>query len=129
LCASPYYVFCAGFRALSATFRLALISTPILLAILVVVFSTGDAWRLYGNEPVVRFGALMVILLIVAFLALYRVVARQADGWRQVVTTMVRGESVHPELVHKTKAAEVAAAGVTPADMTQHQRLKARWAS
>jgi hypothetical protein len=118
LCALPFYVIWAGFRALSATFRLALVSTPILLAILVVVFSTGDAWRLYGNESIVRFSALMVILLVVAFLALYRVVARQADGWRQVVTTMVRRESVHSKLVDKTKAAEVAAAGVTPADMT-----------
>jgi len=115
---SPYYVTWAGFRALSATFRLALVSTPILLAILVVVFSTGDAWRLYGDEPMVRFGALTVIILIVAFLALYRVVASQTDGWRQVVTTMMRRESVHPKLVGKTKAAEVAAAGVTPADMT-----------
>jgi hypothetical protein len=118
LCLLPYYLTCAGFRALSATFRLAIVSTPILLAILVVVFSTGDAWRLYGDEPIVRFAALTVIILIVAFLALYRVVAGQTESWRQVVTTMVRRESVHPELVDKTKAAEIAAAGVIPADMT-----------
>jgi hypothetical protein len=122
---SPWYVAWAGLRALSATFRLALTATPILLAILVVVFATGDAWRVYGDEPLVRFGALTLIILIVAVLALYRVVVDQGDaaegsGWRHMVAAMSQRESVGPKLVAKTKASGLAVAGVTPADITHN---------
>jgi hypothetical protein len=119
---TPYYIVWAGLRALSATFRLALTATPILLAILVVVFTTGDAWRLYGGEPLLRFGALTLVILIVAVLALYRVVADQGGGWRHMVATMAQRESVRPESVVKTKAADLAAAGVAPTDVT-HEGL------
>jgi hypothetical protein len=117
---SPYYIAWAGLRALFATFRLALTATPILLAILVVVFATGDAWRVYGDEPLLRFGALTLIILIVAVLALYRVVADQGAGWPEMVATMSQRKSVGPELVAKTKAAGLAAAGVTPAGVTHN---------
>jgi hypothetical protein len=115
---SPYYIVWAGLRALSATFRLALTATPILLAILVVVFTTGDAWRLYGDEPLLRFGALTLVILVVAVLALYRVVVDQGGGWRHMVATMAQRKSMRPELVVKTKAADLADAGVTPTDIT-----------
>jgi len=114
---TPYYIAWAGLRALSATFRLALTATPILLAILVVVFTTGDAWRLYGDEPLLRFGVLTLVVLIVAVLALYRVVADQGGGWRHMVETMAQRECISPELVAKTKAADLVAAGVAPADI------------
>ena len=122
---SPCYIVWAGLRALSATFRLALTATPILLAILVVVFATGDAWRVYGNEPLLRFGALTLVILIVAVLALYRVVADQGDGaegggWRHMVAAMSQRESVGPKLVAKTKASDLAVAGVTPAGITHN---------
>jgi|SRR5215831_5712570 len=80
----PIYFIWAFFRALTTTLRIALYSIPILLAILVIVFTTGDAWRLYGSEAGVRFAALILIIIGAGIGAIVRIVFRHANGWRAI---------------------------------------------
>jgi hypothetical protein len=87
-------------QRLSVTFRLALTTIPILLALLVVVFTTRDAWQLYGDEALVRFTALMCIILAASIIAIFRVVTGEEDetGWR----SMILGSHTKEQPGHET---------------------------
>jgi hypothetical protein len=83
----PVYFGWALIRAVPTTLRLAIHSTPLIFAILVVIFVTGDAWRLFGSESVMRFAALMLIIFILGVAAIGRVVSKDpnANTWRDTI--------------------------------------------
>jgi type III secretory pathway component EscR len=57
-------------RGVATTVKSALRPVPALLAVLVVVFATGDSWRIFGQEPYWRFFGLMAILLGVGLISM-----------------------------------------------------------
>jgi hypothetical protein len=79
LIAAPIYAVLAIARALSTTFMMAIREIPYLLAILLVVFTSSDAWRLYGSEAYSRFIVLIVIMVGLGIAAVFRIVADEAD--------------------------------------------------
>ena len=79
LIAAPIYAALAIARALSTTFMMAIREIPYLLAILLVVFTSSDAWRLYGSEAYSRFIVLIVIMVGLGIAAVFRIVADEAD--------------------------------------------------
>jgi hypothetical protein len=81
-------------RAGATTAKAVARSIPALLAVLFVGFATGDAWRIFGQEPYWRFGVLVAVL-VGAGLAAMLVNLRTADGWQSVfLTCQVAGENV-----------------------------------
>jgi hypothetical protein len=78
--------------------RLALRSVPLVLAILVVIFTTGDAWRLFGGESGVRFGVLIAIIVGLGVAATVRVVApkdQDKERWTETIW-LYRGYELSP---------------------------------
>lgn len=73
------YTGVAVFRASFTTFAMAMRAIPFLMAILLVVFSSSDAWRVYGSEAYVRFIVIVAILAALAIAAVYRIVADEAE--------------------------------------------------
>ena len=72
----------ALFRSWSTILRAAVTSVPVLFAILVVIFMTGDAWRLFGNESAYRLIILVFIILLVSIASMIVSVRSVPDGWR-----------------------------------------------
>jgi hypothetical protein len=72
----------ALFRSWSAILRAALPSVPVLFGILIVIFTTGDAWRLFGNESAYRFIILVSIILLVSIASMVVAVMGVPGGWR-----------------------------------------------
>jgi hypothetical protein len=70
-------------RSWSTILKTALTSVPVLLAILVVIFTTGDAWRLFGNESAERLVILVSVILVVAVAAMINAVRNVRGGWRK----------------------------------------------
>jgi hypothetical protein len=68
-------------RSVTTTVRSALRPIPALLAVLVVVFATGDSWRIFGEDPPWRFTALMTILLGASLAAMAVNVRGAFGGW------------------------------------------------
>ena len=81
----PVYFGWALIRAVPTSLRLALSKTPLVLAILVVIFTTGDAWRLFGNESGVGFAAIMVIIVGLGVLAIVRVASQGISSWKDTI--------------------------------------------
>ena len=52
-------------RSFSVTLKAALRPVPALLAILVIMFVTGDAWRMFGLQPMPR--VIMLIIFVMSF--------------------------------------------------------------
>lgn len=81
----PMYIIWALIRGFSTTLKAALRPVPALLAVLVVVFTTSDAWRLFGLESYWRFTIMVAIVLGLSLSAL-AVGLRDSDGgWREVL--------------------------------------------
>ena len=79
------YIIWALIRGFSTTLKAALRPVPALLAVLVVVFTTSDAWRLFGLESYWRFTIMIAIVLGLSLSAL-AVGLRDSDGgWREVL--------------------------------------------
>ena len=90
---------------------------PALIAILIVMFITGDAWRLFGLESTWRFLILVGIVLIVGILVLVGGLRRWVaqDGWPTVIGySPDEREDVLARWVKGTPAEELVAAGVKP---------------
>jgi len=103
-------------RNLSATFRAAR-SVPALIAILIVMFATGDAWRLFGLESAWRCCILLAIIvaagIFVLTAGLRGWLAR--DDWPAVIGYPAdEREKVLSEWVKGTPAEDFAVAGVKP---------------
>lgn len=72
-------------RSVTTTVRSALRPIPALLAVLVVVFATGDSWRIFGQDPPWRFAALLTILLGASLVAMAVNVRGAVGGWRALL--------------------------------------------
>ncbi len=77
----PLYLGWVLIRSVTTTVRSALRPIPALLAVLVVVFATGDSWRIFGQDPPWRFTALMTILLGASLAAMAINVRGAFGGW------------------------------------------------
>lgn len=131
------YTVVAVFRASFTTFAIAVRAIPFLLAILLVVFSSSDAWRVYGSEAYLRFFVITVILAALGIAAVYRIVADEGEkildkkagtknwaaisrrsGCRPIVLDLLEEDySTKAALVNR-KAAILTRSKITPLEMT-----------
>jgi hypothetical protein len=103
-------------RNLSATLRAAR-SVPALIAILIVMFATGDAWRLFGLESVWRCSILLAIIVAVAVLVMTTGVRgwMTKDGWPSVIGYPAdKGELVLAKWVQGTSVEGIVNANIKP---------------
>ena len=109
LVGAPYnLIICVGwalFRGVSTTVKSALRPIPALLAVLVVVFATGDSWRIFGQEPKWRFTALIIILLFASLVATAVNMQGIKGGWRSVIGYPSQGNEVFKSWAARTPAA------------------------
>jgi hypothetical protein len=106
------------FRGIAVTMRSALRPIPALLAILFVVFATGDSWRVFGEEPYWRFVALIAILLAVSLAAMAANLLGARNGWRSILECELAGDQALKEWATRTPARAFSAtvAPVSPFD-------------
>ena len=74
----------AVIRSISATFRTALRPVPSLLAIFVIMFTTADAWRMFGGEQQLVC-AFIIVILALSFVALGLAMKTPDETWRAVI--------------------------------------------
>jgi len=88
----PIYIISGLVGNLSATLRAAR-SVPALIAILIVVFITDDAWRVFGLESTLRLSIMIVMLVAVSVLVLVTGLRKwmAQDSWLGVVGYSVDG--------------------------------------
>jgi hypothetical protein len=94
----------ALFRGIALTMRSALRPIPALLAVLFVVFATGDSWRIFGEEPYWRFSALIIILVVVGLVAMTVNLLGVKDGWHSILQREATGDQVLREWAEQTPA-------------------------
>jgi hypothetical protein len=95
-------------RSWSTILKTALTSVPVLLAILVVIFTTGDAWRLFGNESAERLVILVSVILAVAVAAMINGVRNVRGGWRNsAIFPLESGKDHLQVLAERTPAKEL----------------------
>lgn len=109
-------VLVTAFRCWSTTLAGAFRSVPILIAALVIIFTTGDAWRLYGSESAVRFVTLMIIIFALGIVAMVAAIRQLEGGWQRIAYTAGRSRAEMRELAEKTPAGGLAQRGVNPAE-------------
>jgi hypothetical protein len=114
----PQKIAVTAFRCWSTTLTTASRSVPILIATLVILFTTGDAWRLYGSESTVRFEILTIIILTIGIIAMIIAVAQVEDGWRHAADGAGKSAREFANLVKKTPAEHLAKEGITPIEIT-----------
>lgn len=114
----PQKIAMTAFRCWSTTLTTASRSVPILIATLVIPFTTGDAWRLYGSESTVRFGILTIIILTIGIVAMIIAVAQVEDGWRHAADGAGMSAKEFADLVEKTPAQPLAEEEITPIGIT-----------
>jgi len=133
----PIYATAAILRASYTTFILAMRAIPLLLAILLVVFSSADAWHLYGNEAYLRFIVLTVTMVGLGVVAVFRIVADEANrdnadktskkaGSRLIVSKAIKEAGKDESLVAK-KAKVLTQNDIEPYDITQFGNIWTRW--
>ncbi|HEX3955559.1 MAG TPA: hypothetical protein VHZ03_02885 [Trebonia sp.] len=81
-----------------------------------IIFTTGDAWRLYGNESAVRFVTLTVIIFAMGMVAMITAVMQLEGGWRQTADKAGNSETEVSESAKKTPARNLVTLGATPID-------------
>jgi hypothetical protein len=101
-------------RSISATFRTALRPVPSLLAILVIMFTTADAWRMFGGEPATRFVAFIIVILALSFIALALAMKTPDSTWRAVIGPPDDREGLLRAWAERTPAKQLVRMGVTP---------------
>lgn len=140
------YTVMAVFRASLTTFAMAIRAIPLLLAILLVVFSSSDAWRIYGSEAYVRFTVITFILVALGIVAVNRIVSDEAEkivesksgrsdwtavgkrsGCKPIILEIIEEYSREPDLVDQ-RATVLTKSNVTPFTMTgQLTKSGRRW--
>jgi hypothetical protein len=113
-------------RCWSATLTAALRSVPILIAIFVIVFTTGDAWRLYGSESNQRFELLILIISLLSIAAMIAAMTRVKGGWRSIANQSRMDTASLAELARKTPARNLVEESVTPVHLPG-QFYAAKW--
>jgi hypothetical protein len=101
-------------RSFSVTLKTALRPVPALLAILVIMFVTGDAWRMFGLQPMPR--VIMLIIFVMSFsLVALSVAMRTPDaGWRTLLGRRSERTNILHSWAEKTPASRLIALNVTP---------------
>ena len=100
----------ALFRGIAITMKSALRPIPALLAVLFVVFASGDSWRIFGQEPYWRFAALIVILLGAGLAAMAVNLLGAKNGWRSILEREIGGDQALREWAERTPARVLCAA-------------------
>lgn len=113
----PEKIINTAFRCWSTTLTSAFRSVPILIAALVIIFTTGDAWRLYGSESTARFEILTLIIFAFAIAAMIMAVMQLRGGWRQVADSAGASPVELAELARKTPARDLVIQGVVPVEV------------
>ncbi len=101
-------------RSVSVTIRTALRPVPALLAILVIMFATGDAWRMFGVMTAPRFAAFVAVIIILSLVALYLAMKAPDASWRAVIGQADGRDELLRIWAARTPARELARMGVTP---------------
>jgi hypothetical protein len=92
----PWYIGWAIARGLSMTFRSALRTMPTLFGILIVIFITSDAWKMFSIASNWRFAGVLLLMMIIGAVALaFTLKGREAD-WR-CVTGYARSTEETPD--------------------------------
>jgi hypothetical protein len=112
----PYKILMVALKCWSTTLTSAVRSVPVLIAALVLVFTTGDAWRLYGSESTVRFEILIVIILAIGIAAMVAAVLQAEGGWRELADKTGENSRGLCKLASKTPARNLAIKGVAPTE-------------
>jgi len=99
---------------------------PFLIALLVILFTTGDAWRLYGTESDHRFVLLVLLIGVLSIAAMAMTVTRVTGGWRSIATQQDANAKQLSELVRKTPAYELVQDQVNPVNISSRIYIS-RW--
>lgn len=118
----PWYVLWALARGFYTTLKTALRPIPSLLAVLVVVFATSDAWQLFGLQSRSRFTMLIVIVLALSVAALAVGLHGEDGSWRAILGYTTDGSGLLEDWAQKTPARVLAAEGVAPVLPIGHRR-------
>jgi hypothetical protein len=109
----PWYVLRTLVRSSYTTLWAAFRLVPALLAILIVVFITGDAWKTFGLETNWRFFVLIVLITALTTTATFVALKGQGD-WRTSTGYSVEGARLLTSWVSKTPARLLLTADVNP---------------
>lgn len=101
-------------RSLATTMRTALRPIPALLAVLVIMFATGDAWRMFGVDAPPRFAILIGSLLTLSLASLLVAMRRSSVSWETLIGYPSGGQEVLRVWADSTPAKKLIALGVTP---------------
>lgn len=110
----PLYLALTLFRGLSTTLSATLRAVPALLAILVVVFITGDTWKLFGPESAWRFFALMVIIAAISIAVTIGAFRGPEGNWRSVTGYSLGGAKLLESWADRKPAKRLITSGVKP---------------
>jgi hypothetical protein len=101
-------------RSVSVTFRTALRPVPALLAILVIMFTTSDAWRMFGVMTALRFVAFIALIMVLSLAAIYLAMRAPDASWRTIIRSTGSREELLRVWAEGTPAKELIRMGVTP---------------
>jgi hypothetical protein len=110
----PFRLIWIILRSLSATLRTAVRPIPALLAILVIMFATGDAWRMFGLEPLLRIVLLVTLVLGLSLVAVFLGMRGHDGNWRTLIGYPSGGSRVLHSWGEKTPAKRLIDSGVQP---------------
>jgi len=110
----PYSIAWSILRGLAATIRTALRPVPALLAVLVVIFVTGDAWRMFGLEAQPRFTIFIGAVLALSLFSLLLAMRRSQGTWQALVGYPEDEPDALRAWAEKTPAKELVSSGVAP---------------
>lgn len=111
----PWYVTCTLVRGLAITFRSALRTVPSLFAILVVIFITGDAWKIFGLESNWQFVAIILFIAVTSIVAVIVSLREVGGDWRSITRYSAEGsELLRSWATDKTPAEQLVKMEVKP---------------
>jgi hypothetical protein len=114
LLSSPNRLIWGVSRSLAATVRTALRPIPALLAVLVIMFVTGDAWRMFGVEAQPRFIILIGTVLTLSLVSLLLAMRSPHVTWQALIGYPDGGSNALRTWAEKTPAKKLITSGVAP---------------
>lgn len=110
----PWYGAWTLIRSLSTTIWVALRLVPALLAILVVVFITGDAWKMFGLETNWRFFALIMLIAVLTTVATLVALKGPEGDWQTSTGYSIGGAKLLSSWASRTPANPLLTKNVNP---------------